>query len=83
MSVAATESVGSRMRTIGLRRRALKAGDRVLLHYDDGTEEPRTVLLGPRQIKVHSGRKWAIWLVGTTAWFALWRVRPIDEVEAH
>ena len=56
---------------------ALVEGDRVIVRHDDGFEEPRTVSAAPARIKIRGGgRAWAIWLDGTAAWFALWRVRP-------
>jgi hypothetical protein len=63
--------------TIGTRRRALKAGDRVILRYDDSTEELRTVAIGPKLLPGHNGPAWWIWLDGNMGRFKLWRVRPV------
>jgi hypothetical protein len=60
------------------RNRMLRAGSRVILSYDDGTEERRTVTVAPHRIKAHDGPRWVIYLDGNLGWFDLRRVRPAD-----
>jgi hypothetical protein len=68
------EAIGDR--TVGVQRRSLVPGDRVVLTHSDGAEELRTVSIGPKRVRFHSGPRWIIYLDETTGWFDLRRVRP-------
>ncbi len=68
------EAIGDR--TVGVKRRSLVPGDRVVLTHSDGAEELRTVSIGPKRVRFHSGPRWIIYLDETTGWFDLRRVRP-------